>query len=252
MRLLNWTIGIAVTVTTTLLASSARAENEPIPTAPHVRHFGDHGFIISADRLLPLLSYQSVTTTPAGGPSETSSRTSVALMNNGPYGVFNSFYNLPRLGFDWLPIDNLTLGGAAWFYTDLQASDSATVSGVSKTTDQPKATYWGIAPRVGYVFRMGDMLSIWPRAGVEYHHVSLSDVGAGSQSVIQFAFEAEALLVISPWNHFGFMVGPTLDAPISGEQTSAVTSGMGGTTTTSRVNSAMWQVGLSAGMLGDV
>jgi opacity protein-like surface antigen len=236
-------LGAALAAVT--LACPARAEE-----GQGTHRFGNRGFIISADRLLPLLSYQSVTTTPPGGPSDTQSRTSIALMNNGPFGVFNSFYNLPRLGFDWLPIDNLTLGGAAWFYTDLQAADATSTNGVSKSTDTPKATYWGIAPRVGYIIRMGDMLSLWPRAGVEYHHVSYSDVGAGSSSVIQFALEAEAMLVISPWNHFGFMVGPTLDAPISGEQTRAVTSADGMTTTTVRDNSAMWQVGLSAGMLG--
>jgi hypothetical protein len=238
-------LGAALSALT--LAGSASAEE-----GQGTHRFGERGFIISADRLLPLLSYQSVTTTPPGGPSETQSRTSIALMNNGPYGVFDSFYNLPRLGFDWLPIDNLTLGGAAWFYADLQASDSVSTSGVSKSTDIPKVTYWGIAPRVGYIIRLGDKLSLWPRAGIEYHNVSSSDVGAGSTSVTQFAIEAEAMLVISPWNHFGFMVGPTLDAPLSGEQTIATTGTTGATTTTTtlRVDSAMWQVGLSAGMLG--
>jgi len=229
------------------LAGSAGAEE-----GQGTHRFGNRGFIVSADRLLPLLSYQSITTTPPGGPSDTESRTSVALMNNGPFGVFSSFYNLPRLGFDWLPIDNLTLGGAAWLYTDLQSSDSISTNGVSKSTNTPKVTYWGIAPRVGYVIRMGDMLSLWPRAGVEYHNVNSSDVGSGSGAITQFAFEAEALLVISPWNHFGFTVGPTADIPISGSQTTVVTSTTGGTTNTSttKEGSAMWQVGLSAGMLG--
>jgi hypothetical protein len=86
-------------------------------------------------------------------------------LNNGPYGVFPSFYNLPRVGFDWLPIRNLTLGGAAWFYADPQASESQSpANGPSKSTDQPRATYWGVPPRVGYVFPFGDKLSLWPRA----------------------------------------------------------------------------------------
>ena len=129
-------------------------------------------------------------------------------MNNGPYGVSRStFYNLPRLAFDWLPIQNLTLGGAVWLYADLSATESTSTGGTSKSTDQPKVTYWGIAPRVGYVIPMGDKLSFWPRAGIEYHDVSTSNVGAGSGSVTQFAIDVEAMLVISPWNHFGFTVG---------------------------------------------
>jgi opacity protein-like surface antigen len=244
MRLSNWIIGIGTAVATLSFDSSARAEE-----GQGTHRFGSPGFIVSADRLLPLLSYQSIKTTQDDGSSDTQSRLSIALMNNGPFQVFASFYNLPRLGFDWLPVQNLTLGGAAWFYTDLQASESvAPAGGSSKSGDQPKVTYWGVAPRVGYIFPMGDKLSLWPRAGVEYHNVSSSDVGNGSGSITQFAFEAEAMLVISPWNHFGFMVGPTVDVPITGEQTTA--GNTGGMPTSTRVDSAMFQVGLSAGMLG--
>ena len=77
-----------------------------------------------------------------------------------------------------------------------------------------------------------------------------SDVGNGSGSITQFALEAEAMLVISPWNHFGFTVGPTIDVPITGEQTTTTTPTAGGTSTSTRVDSAMFQFGLSAGMLG--
>jgi hypothetical protein len=229
-------------------SGSARAEE-----GQGTHRFGNPGFIVSADRLLPLISYQSITTTEPDGEKDTSKRTSVALFNSGPFGVFSSFYNLPRVGFDWIPVQNLTLGGAAWLYTDLSASvTAAPSSGPSVTTQQPKITYWGVAPRIGYVIPMGDKLSLWPRVGVEYYNVQESNVGAGSQSVTEFAFEAEALLVISPWNHFGFVVGPTLDAPFTGEQTSTNTATAGAmtTTTTQRMDSAMWQVGVSAGMLG--
>ncbi|HEY8041130.1 MAG TPA: hypothetical protein VIF15_15090 [Polyangiaceae bacterium] len=235
----------ASALTLTLLASPARAQ-EPEPE----HRFGAPGFVVSADRLLPLLSYQSIKTTQNDGSSETQSRLSVALLNNGPYGVFGSFYNLPRVGFDWLPIRNLTLGGAAWLYTDLQSTDTQSpASGPSKNTDTPKATYWGVAPRIGYVFPLSEKLYLWPRAGVEYHNVSTSDVGNGSGSVSQFAVEVEAMLVVSPWRHFGFQVGPTADIPVTGSQTVTSTS-TGGTSTSTKVDSAMLQIGLSAGMLG--
>ena len=94
---------------------------------------------------------------------------------------------------------------------------------------------------------MGEKLSLWPRAGVECHSVTSSDA---SVAVNQFAVEVEALLVISPWDHFGFTVGPTADIPISGKRTiSGAGTGAGATTSTS-VDSSMLQVGVSAGMLG--
>jgi len=242
-KMLVGTVGVAL-----LIAGSAHAEGE----GEH--RFGAKGFIVSADRLAPVISYESVKSTQADGGSQTQSRLSLAFFNNGPFGFFGTFYNLPRIAFDWLPVDNVTIGGATWFYTQLSASDSLSpANGASKSTDQPKVTYWGIAPRVGYVVRMGDLLSFWPRAGVEYHNVGTSSVnGSASSTITQLSVEAEALFVISPWNHFGFTVGPTADLPITGKSTQTSTgTGVGGTTTVSTsVDSAMLQIGISAGMLG--
>ncbi len=226
---------IGTAVTALAIGSPARAEE-----GQGEHRFGSPGFIVSADRLLPLVSYQSTETTQ-NGSSDTQSRLSIALMNNAPFEAYSTFYNLPRLAFDWLPVQNLTLGGAAWLYADLLATNSS--GGTS--TDQAKLTYWGVAPRVGYIIPLGDKVSFWPRAGIEYNSVSSSD---GSLSVTQFAVDLEAMLVISPWNHFGFTVGPTADIPISGKQTLTAVAGGGGGTTS--VDSSMLQVGLSAGMLG--
>ncbi len=237
----------AAAVTFTLVGS-ARADDDK---GEGIHRFGAPGMIISVDRLLPLVSYQSTTQTQDDGSRSTQSRTSVALMNTGPFGVSNSFYNLPRISVDWVPIRNLTIGGSTWLYVDLQASNAITpVNQPTTTSDQQKVTYWGIAPRVGYIFPLGDKVYLWPRAGIEYHHVSESDVGHGTGSVTQLAFEAEAMVVISPWNHFGFTEGPTFDAPITGEQTTTTTPTATGMTSSTHVDSAMWQVGVSAGLLG--
>ena len=239
------TIAGLATVFTLTLAGTARAD---APEGEGKHRFGSPGFIISADRLLPLLSYESAKTTFPDGSTESKSQLSIALLNNAPFG---SFYNLPRLGFDWLPIENLTLGISTWLYTQLSASDTLTpANGPSKTNDRAKVTYWGVAPRVGYIFPIGHMLSAWPRIGVGYQNVGFSSVnGSASPSQSQFSLSAEAMLVISPWNHFGFMVGPTIDVPLSGKSSVESTNAAGATTTTS-VDSALFQVGISAGMLG--
>jgi opacity protein-like surface antigen len=231
------------------LSNSARAEE-----GQGSRRFGSRGFIVSADRLIPLTSYESFKATQSDGSSETKSDLSLGLLSNAPYTAFGTFYNLPRLAFDWIPVRNLTLGGALWAYTQLTATDSTSPGhGSSTSQDQPKVTYWGIAPRIGYVVPLGDALSLWPRAGVEYHNVSSSSVnGDVSPSVTQFSLEAEVMLVVSPWNHFGFTVGPTIDVPVSGKSTSAAATGTGttGTAVATSFDSAMFQIGFSAGMLG--
>jgi opacity protein-like surface antigen len=215
--------------------------------------FGSRGFIVSADRLIPLTSYESVKTTQSDGSSETKSEVSLGLFSNAPYTAFGTFYNLPRLAFDWIPVRNFTVGGALWAFTQLSATDSHSPAGGSSTSsDQPKVTYWGVAPRVGYIVSLGDTVSLWPRAGVEYHNVSASSVnGQASPSITQFSIEAEVMLVISPWNHFGFTVGPTLDVPVVGKSTSSAAMGTGTTgASATSIDSAMLQVGVSAGMLG--
>jgi hypothetical protein len=223
------------------LAGSARAAE-----GKGSSRFGARGFVISADRLIPLTSYESVKTTQSDGSSETKSDLSLGLFSNAPYTAFGTFYNLPRIAFDWIPVRNLTLGGAVWLYTQLTATNGS-------GNDQPKVTYWGLAPRVGYVVPLGDVLSLWPRAGVEYHNVSASRVnGEVSPSVTQFALEAELMLVISPWDHFGFTLGPTIDIPIDGKSTSSSATGTGttGMATATSFDSAMFQIGASMGMLG--
>jgi len=107
----------------------------------------------------------------------------------------------------------------------------------------------GLRPRIGYIVPMGDKLSFWPRAGVEYLNVSSSDVGSGSGSVTQFAVNVERCWSSrrEPLRLHG---RPEVDIPISGEQTTTSTPTGGGASTSTRVDSAMFQVGLSAGMLG--
>jgi hypothetical protein len=231
------------------LAGSAHAEEGEASS-----RFGSPGFIVSADRLIPLVSYEAVKTTQSDGSSETKSDLSFGLLSNAPYTAFGTFYNLPRLGFDWVPVHNLTLGGALFGYVQALSKDSVSPAGGPSTgTDQPKVIYWGFAPRVGYIVPLGGLLDLWPRVGVEYHNVSSSSVsGSVSPSVWQFALEAEAMFVIFPWNHFGFTFGPTVDVPIAGKSTSASATGTGttGTATAVSFNSAMFQIGASAGMLG--
>jgi hypothetical protein len=243
------TIVVSGAIGVLTLAGSARAEE-----GEAVSRFGSPGFIVSADRLIPLVSYEAVKTTQSDGSSETKSDLSFGLLSNAPYTAFGTFYNLPRLGFDWVPVHNFTLGGALFGYVQALSKDSVSpASGPSTTSDQPKVTYWGFAPRVGYIVPLGGLLDLWPRVGVEYHNVSSSSVsGAVSPSVWQFAFEAEAMFVIFPWNHFGFTFGPTVDVPNAGKSTSASATGTGttGTATAVSFNSAMFQVGASAGMLG--
>lgn len=95
---------------------------------------------------------------------------------------------------------------------------------------------------------MGEKLSFWPRAGIEYHDVSWSDVGNGSGSITQFAFEAEAIarhLALEPLRLHG---RPDNRRPAHRRADDDVHRHRRRDDVV--VDSAMFQVGLSAGMLG--
>lgn len=232
---------------TLAVAPSARAADED---------FGEHGVMIAADRLLPILSYQSDKTDNAGGGSTTDSRVSFAFGSNGGASTLESFYDLPRVGFDVVVIPHLTLGGSAWIYTDLSANTTTTpATGPSTTISDAKITYWGFSPRVGYVIPLAShVLYFWPRAGISYNNlgtssVTVDNVTTPGGTLWQVAATVEAMFVITPWTrHFGFTVGPTVDIPIAGKESSTTTNN--GVTTTTSLNETMWQVGLQAGLVG--
>jgi hypothetical protein len=115
---------------------------------------------------------------------------------------------------------------------------------------------------VGYVVPFSPTVALWPRAGVAYTNLSTSSVTSSSGgtsftspggSIWQLAVELDAMLVITPWSHFGFTIGPTADIPLAGKSKSSTSSSSGTgptTTTTTSVNVSMLQVGLGAGLLG--
>jgi len=247
--MLRTTVPIAVAALGAAVAPSAAAAS---PSA----NLSNGGVIVSADRLVPVVDYWSATTTNANGSKSSTSRTSLMLVTSNPAGEAATFYTLPRIGLDVVVLRGLTIGGSAWIYTDLSASTSTTPANSSSSTsqDQPKATYWGVAPRVGYVLSVADVLAIWPRVGVEFHDVSTGSVTnqqvtTGGSSLTELALDLEAMLVITPWNHFGFTIGPMGAIPLTGTRSTTTTFANGQTNTTSN-DSSMVAVGLNAGLLG--
>ncbi len=205
--------------------------------------------VIGIERAVTFVTYETFTLTPqGGGTSVTESDTSLGLLSPDPSGVGDSFYLVPRLAFDFVVGSGFTLGGGAWIHTSVSRSQS---SG-GNSQDQPKPTYGGLAPRIGYILPMTDTLAFWPRAGIEYHSLSASSVGGGTGTTLssgntsfnQLAIDVEANLVIAPFEHFGLDLELFGAFPLTG----TVSESQGSTTT--NIDSAQLAVGLTAGLLG--
>jgi hypothetical protein len=191
--------------------------------------FGQQGqFIISADRIFALFAYTNNKFAPDNTTNQdtTVSATSVALIGgNGAVGLGSgiagigaangTFYNIPRFGFDYTVINNLTVGGDAILFFALGGSSHTNPN--TNSTDLPSGNAVGIAPRVGYILGINDMISFWLRGGVHFYAAQANSVGgmAGctppSTTAHVFGLDINPQLVISPAQHFGIMVGPTFD-----------------------------------------
>jgi hypothetical protein len=238
--------------------------------------FGQKGeFVFSADRLLPLLSFtQNKVSYDNGNPNVDISSTggSISLLwgNNSIFGVSgapgltgggnSTFYTTPRVGFDYVLIPNLTIGGDLFVFFTTGGSTTTTTGNIARSVDDPSGNAFGITPRVGYVLGMSQLLSIWLRGGFSYYHAGASqpDNNCPNQddtgSLNVFGIDIDPQLVISPAPHFAFTAGPALDFGFAGSASSTVPSGPGGngcnSKTTTSGGYSTHNIGLTGGLLG--
>ena len=111
-----------------------------------------------------------------------------------------SAYHLPRLGFDYFVIDNLSVGGSFGF-------------GLYDPNGPGSSSGALIAARVGYALEFSKVFGFWPRGGFGY-----KNFGNNSE---EFAFTLEALFYAAPIEHFAITFGPLMDLGIAGSGTEA-------------------------------
>jgi len=238
--------------------------------------FGQPGqFIIEGNRLFQLIAFDDVSQQiPGAGGGEvskvtnTTQSTTVALLygsNGNTTGVYDKttsdlFYTVPRVGFDYVLLPNVTIG------TDLvvlftlgghNTTETDYTNGSNTTTTNPNngVTGFGITPRGGYILQLADMWSLWLRGGFSYYVATttlptVSAAGVTSTNnvtVDEFGIDLEPQMVFTPVPHVSFTAGITADIPIAGGISAHNTTG--DTSTTSSANSSIFYLGLDLGML---
>lgn len=191
-----------------------------IPALAHAQDLSDKGtMVFSADRLF------GVTATHVSweeGPFEADNDwTAIGFLSRSPASVFD----LPRVGFDYLVIDHLSVGGSIAFYT-------------TDPDQGPDYSGFLLSPRVGYLVELGRVVGIWPRGGFTFHS---GEVGGTDEN--GFALTLECPFTFSPTKHFAFHVGPTFDIDMFGKREGG---GPGGVD----VDQNYRVFGLNAGLLG--
>jgi hypothetical protein len=252
-------VGAAMGVLLTASVASAQREGQG---------FGQKGeFILSADRLVPIIAFtQNRTNDNNDNPNTvtTFNGSSISLLwgNNavsggGVIGGGNpTFFTTPRVGFDYVVIPNLTIGGDLYVFFTLGQSRTTTTGDRSVSIDQPSGNAFGFAPRVGYIIGLSEPLSIWLRGGFSFNHAGTSQNVNGcnndnTTSVNLVGLDIDPQLVISPIPHFAFTVGPAIDFGFAGGASSSTITGQAcNVTTTVSEGYTAYNFGITGGLLG--
>lgn len=117
-------------------------------------------------------------------------------------------YDRPRGAVDYFVIDNLSVGGSLGFYTW-----SASVDDDNGDDDAGDGNGFLLAPRVGYMIGINDMLGFWPRGGLTYVRDEVDDF----QTDTAIALSLEAPLVISIGRELALSIALTVDLGVGGE-----------------------------------
>jgi hypothetical protein len=244
-----------------LATTGALAASVPTPAhAQSANNFGEkHQLIVSADRLLPLLSFssESLTATQGGNTTTTTDTgTSIAFLI-GREPNLAVVHTLPRVAFDFVVVRHFTLGGAFAFGVGIGGKhEEDGGNNTIRTTDTPNNTIIGFAPRAGYVIPFASTLAFWPRLGFAFYSVSETSHGTGNNNVDITTTNKDTILSLDldpqlawvPVEHFFIHVGPILNIPISGSR--SVETETGSNSQTVKNDLSVFHIGLSAGLGG--
>ena len=222
------------------------------------QEFGEQGeFIIGADRLVPLLSWSRYSVDEPTGPgvssmTGSSNQTSFSLLFGSTEDPADQFYTVPRVGFDYVVVPNVTVGGdfMLLFTSGSSSTETDNTNGTSSQANQssPSLTGFGIAPRGGYILRLNEIVSLWFRGGFSYYQTSTSDSNDHTtNSVQQWAFDLEPQAVFTVIPHVGFTGAVNLDIPFGGS--TSVETDINGISNKTSAFSSIAYLGATVGML---
>jgi hypothetical protein len=222
------------------------ALSSPALAAPAL---GKGTVMVGAERLFGLTFNRTTTATNAGDRSV--DHTGFSLFLSAPTTV----HMQPRLALDFLVADGFTVGGSFGFFVGDR--ETSTTNGGNTTMDdlRPITTAVVLAPRAGFALGLGNVLSLWLRAGITYFNTGDERdimIGGATATIANrtsgVAFNLEPTLLISPFPHFAFTAGLVADVPLTGTLKTETT--IGNTTTTTSTDRTIRNFGAVAGLLG--
>ena len=186
------TIAVAAGLALTLTSAGAWAQE-----------FGHSGtFAISAERVFGFFYEDTEWDPPAPAGRNEVKYTTFGF----GWGEPHTAYTVPRFAVDYFVIDSLSIGGTLTYYHTSRDDDNP-----NNNNDDTWGTFL-FSPRVGYAIPFAEIAGFWPRGGFTYvNHQDGNDWD-------ELALTLEAMFWLSPAEGMAFVLGPTLDFGITGEQ----------------------------------
>ena len=231
----------AISLASLLVSSTALAQQ-----AGKVDNIGNAGqFVFGVDRVTGLAfnhitNRQTTTVVLGGGITATDTvqnrdtYTQVSFLGSSQAPVLSTGFPvpvlIPRVAFDYLPIDWLTVGGSF-----MVLHNNGETKSVDTTPGPPisrgnkldvSSTELMLEPRVGFAYPFNNIVGIWPRLGFEWYHVSaettnLARAPGDDTTRVRargdlYQLALEFMVVLSPFSHVAILVGPFADIGLGG------------------------------------
>jgi hypothetical protein len=203
MRTIGTILGIASALALTTLAAPGSAQE-----------FGKKGdAVFSAERLFGFQSTHVYEERNAPQEDVENDWSYFGLGWRGPYISDYSPYDTPRFGFDYLVTDGLSIGGSLGYASIHGETDDGFFGG-----QDVQGSAFQLVGRVGYVFMFSKAIGIWPRGGLTFHTLGGENDDDDGWSESGFGLNLECMFPIVPAEHWGFLIGPTIDVDIAGSR----------------------------------
>jgi hypothetical protein len=203
--------------------------------------FGEKGQLaITADNLFRL-------GTERYGDTEVNGDTSTTVNRFGfLYSQCGASPRCPQIGGHYFIIPSLSLGASIGYESrGGSRTRPQNQNNVIVTEDLPDTSSFVFIPQVGYAMMFGQVVGFWLRGGLGYYHDGSSQPNQDSHSY--WFLKGNADLVVSPFQHFAFFVGPQFDLSFTGSRTETNNQGV-----QSSWNASYRDFGLGLGLMGYV
>jgi hypothetical protein len=145
----------------------------------------------------------------------------------GSSGKSLNVFGVPRLAFDGMFQNGLTLGGSLSYLVVSGKTETSTLVSGTRSQDEPTNAIFILAPRAGVVIAASKLLGVWLRGG--FSRISQATdrkvVDAFSGAIVKTTSTATLVnltldpqLLINPVPHVGITLGALLDIGLGGSR----------------------------------